>query len=128
MNVNPLQAILDSEKAAALRPSWPKPHYRQALAHLALCQWAAAAACCRAGEALLDRKAGGGTEFTPLLDRIALAAALAGSDEGFYGRRLEVRGRALRRSYVMTNMSKVDVSGAWEAVRRIRGRPHRGAE
>lgn len=85
------QAVFDCEKAIALRPAWPKPHYRLALAHLALGQWAAATARCRAGEALLDRKAGGGSDFTALLDRIAMEAAVAGSDEGFDGRRIEVR-------------------------------------
>ena len=34
---------------------------------------------------------GGSSGFTPLMDRIAIEAALAGSDAGFDGRKLEVR-------------------------------------
>lgn len=85
-----VKAVFDCEKAIALRPSWPKPHYRLALAYRALGQWANATDRCRAGDAFLDRKAGGGSDFSTLLDRIAMEAAEAGSDEGFDGRRLEV--------------------------------------
>ena len=37
------------------------------------------------------RQGGGSSDFAPLMDRIAVDAALAGSDAGFDGRRLEVR-------------------------------------
>ena len=33
---------------------------------------------------------GGSSDFTPLMDRIAVDAALAGSDAGFDGRKLQV--------------------------------------
>jgi hypothetical protein len=54
-------------------------------------RWAAAVAACRAGEALARRSADGSTEFTPLMDDIAVAAARAGSTAGYDGDQLEVR-------------------------------------
>ena len=65
---------------------------RLAQAQLARGQWAAAVDACRRGEALSPKNSEGHTEFTPLLDRIAVAAARAGSLAGFDGLQLEVRG------------------------------------
>lgn len=45
----------------------------------------------RRGEALAGGSAGARAEFAALLDRVALAAALAGSYAGFDGRCLEAR-------------------------------------
>jgi len=56
-----------------------------------LCEWAAAVAAARRGEALNRRGTGSAAEFAALLDRLAIAAALAGSDAGFDGRCLEAR-------------------------------------
>ena len=44
---------------------------------------------------LADSALQGHTEFTPLLDRIAVAAARAGSDVGFTGLLLEVGSMAV---------------------------------
>ena len=43
----------------------------------------------------LVSQGGGSSDFTPLMDRIAVEAALAGSDAGFDGRKLEVRTHTL---------------------------------
>jgi hypothetical protein len=56
-----------------------------------LCKWAAAVAAARRGEALAGRGTGIAAEFAALLDRLAVAAALVGSDAGFDGRCLEAR-------------------------------------
>lgn len=74
-----------------LAPKWTKPWHRLAAARLALAQHSAALRACRAGEALLDSKAGSRSEFAALADAAALAAAKLGSLAGFDGRRLEVR-------------------------------------
>ena len=42
-------------------------------------------------ELLTAPQGGGSSDFTPLMDRIAIGAALAGSDAGFDGRKLEVQ-------------------------------------
>jgi hypothetical protein len=88
----PADAAAAALRARALRPGWPKPLHRLAEAQLAAGNFAAAVAACRAGErGLLAVSSEGRTEFSPLLDRLAVAAAAAGSLAGFDGRDLEVR-------------------------------------
>jgi tetratricopeptide (TPR) repeat protein len=87
-------AVATAQKACALRPSWPKPLYRLAEAQLCCGKLSAAAATCSKGHSLLLNHASseGYTDFTPMLDRIAIAAAIQGNYRiGFPGRQLEVR-------------------------------------
>ncbi|GAB4818117.1 hypothetical protein N2152v2_005163 [Parachlorella kessleri] len=85
------EAAADAMEAHRLLPSWPKPLYRLAQAQLALGQFAAAVGHCLEGEALSKKSSEGHTEFTPLLDRIAVTAARSGSPAGYTGLLLEVR-------------------------------------
>jgi hypothetical protein len=87
----PAEAAAAALRAAAAAPAAPKPLFRLAEAQAAARRWGAAAAAARRGEALCRPSAEGRTEFSPLLDAIAVAAAAAGSPAGYDGRRLEVR-------------------------------------
>ena len=84
-------AAVDASSAAELQPEWPKPLYRLAQARLGLGEYPAAVAAARRGEALLAAAGDCSREFAPLLDKIAVVAALNGSLAGFDGRLLEVR-------------------------------------
>jgi len=84
-------AASDASSAAELRPQWPKPLYRLAQARLGLGEYPAAVAAARRGETLLEASGDCSREFAPLLDKIAVVAALNGSLAGFDGRLLEVR-------------------------------------
>lgn len=87
-------AVSAAEKACALRPSWPKPLYRLAEAHLYCGNLSAAADASSKGHSISLHHANseGHTEFTPMLDRIAIEAAIQGNYTiGFTGRQLEVR-------------------------------------
>ncbi|KAK9828720.1 hypothetical protein WJX72_001708 [[Myrmecia] bisecta] len=86
-----VEAAIDAGKAIQLCPAWPKPYFRLAQAQAALCQCGEAVRTCRKAEALYDTKANVSTDFTPLLDQIAVCAAREGSHAGFDGRQLEVR-------------------------------------
>jgi hypothetical protein len=87
----PAEAAAAALRAAAAAPAAPKPIFRLAEAQAAARRWGAAVAAARRGEALCRPSAEGRTEFSPLLDAIAVAAAAAGSPAGYDGRRLEVR-------------------------------------
>lgn len=89
-----LQAAADAGEAHRLLPAWPKPLFRLAQAQLALGMWAPAAMACLKGESLSKKDSEGRTEFTPLLDRLAVTAAAHGSPAGFTGILLEVGGGA----------------------------------
>lgn len=89
-----LQAAADAGEAHRLLPAWPKPLFRLAQAQLALGMWAPAAMACLKGESLSKKDSEGHTEFTPLLDRLAVTAAAHGSPAGFTGILLEVGGGA----------------------------------
>lgn len=82
------QAVEDAQKARKLNPAWPKPMHRLAQALAGSGQWEKALAACREGTA---GSAGVSSEFEPLIDEIAVSAALHGSLAGFSGRRLEAR-------------------------------------
>ncbi|PSC73819.1 Small glutamine-rich tetratricopeptide [Micractinium conductrix] len=85
------EAATDALHAHKLHPTWLKPLYRLAQAYVACGQWAAAVAAARKGEGLAPQNSEGHTEFTPLLDSIAVAAARALNPVGFDGLQLEVR-------------------------------------
>lgn len=87
----PAEAVELCSQAAALRPTWTKPLLRLAEAYLSQANFAAAVAVCLKGESLCIRNSEGHTEFTPLLDRIAVEGAARGNLAAFTGRRLEVR-------------------------------------
>lgn len=63
---------------------------RLAQARLAQGRWEAAVTACRQGEALSPKDSEGRSDFSPLLDRIAVQAAKAGSLAGYDGLQLEV--------------------------------------
>ncbi|PRW57622.1 tetratricopeptide repeat 1 [Chlorella sorokiniana] len=84
-------AVVDAQRAHRLLPSWPKPLYRLAQAQLALGRWEEAVATCNKGHALAPQSSEGKSEFTPLLDTVAVTAARAGSLAGYDGMQLEVR-------------------------------------
>jgi hypothetical protein len=72
-------------------------HAEPAKPQAELGQWDAAVAACRSGERLMDDKTrNADTDFVPLLDRVAVMAALHGSLAGFDGRKLEVDAVLLR--------------------------------
>ena len=87
----PSDAAAAARKAHALRPSWTKPLHRLAEAHSSCGELPAAIAACLKGETLCAVNSEGHTEFTLLLDTLAVAAAAKGSAAGFTGRQLEVR-------------------------------------
>lgn len=87
----PSDAAAAARKANTLRPKWTKPLHRLAEALLECGEFAAAVAACKQGESLCIANSDGHTEFTPLMDKLAIEAALKGSAVGFTGRQLEVR-------------------------------------
>ena len=87
----PSDAATAAKKAHALRPKWTKPLHRLAEALLACGEFPAAVSACKHGESLCTANSEGHTEFTPLLDKLAIEAALKGRAVGFTGRKLEVR-------------------------------------
>jgi Right handed beta helix region len=101
----PSDATIAAKQAHTLRPDWPRPLHRLADAHLLCGQYIEAVQACQKGEILCQdhRNSDGHTEFTPVLDRIALKAASSSSASsyrggggggalvGFTGRQLEVR-------------------------------------
>ncbi|GHP04260.1 hypothetical protein PPROV_000301400 [Pycnococcus provasolii] len=86
-----VDASVDGAAAAQLRPFWPKPYYRIAVARLDLGHYPRSVAACRRGEALAA-SCGESTEpFLTLLNTISYTAMRNGSFAGFDGRTLEVR-------------------------------------
>jgi tetratricopeptide (TPR) repeat protein len=89
---NHSEAVTAALHAHTLHPSWLKPLHRLAEAYRAAGRFAAATSACRRGEALCEANSEGRTEFSPLMDRIAVEAAICGNYiAGFDGRVLEVR-------------------------------------
>jgi len=84
-------AIEFANKAHALQPSSTKPLHRLAEAHFRSFKYQSAVSACLRGENLCTANSEGHTQFTPLLDQIAVEAASQGSFVGFPGRQLEVR-------------------------------------
>ena len=86
-----VDAAADGAAAAQLRPFWPKPCYRVAVARLSLQHYPRAVAACRRGEDLAAACGESTEPFLALLNTITVAAVRNGSLAGFYGRTLEVR-------------------------------------
>ena len=91
-----LQAMLDAKKSIELDNKMIKAHYRLTQAQLHLGRFKAAVGSARAGERLLNIKASRATDFTMLLDQIAVASALQGDYAAFDGRVLQVGPGTLR--------------------------------
>lgn len=93
----PSDAMSAAKQAHTLRPDWTRPLHRMAEACLLSGNYIKAVQACQKGEILCRdyRNSEGHTEFTPVLDRIALRAAASNGDTtnfvGFTGRQLEVR-------------------------------------
>jgi hypothetical protein len=102
----PSDAISAAQQAHTLLPTWTRPLHRLAEAYLLCGKYIDAVHACQKGELLCHgtRNSEGHTEFTPVLDRIALKAACSSSSgastvssshrhlvAGFTGRQLEVR-------------------------------------
>lgn len=81
---------MDAKKAIELDNKMIKAHYRLTKAQLHLGRFKAAVRSARAGERLLNIKASRTTEFTMLLEEIAVAGALQGDYAAFDGRVLQV--------------------------------------
>ena len=86
------QAEADAGAAVEVRPTWPKPYYTLAQIHQRSAQFRAAVHACRQGEALQEPKSNLHSDFSQLLDQIAIQSALSGDLVGFDGRHLEVGG------------------------------------
>ncbi|DBB01102.1 hypothetical protein WJX77_003106 [Trebouxia sp. C0004] len=84
-------AMLDANWAIKQDPKLLKAHHRLAQAQLGLERFKAAMQSAQAGQRLLDMKADRTTDFTMLMDRIAMAAAMKADYAGFDGRVLQVR-------------------------------------
>ena len=82
--------MLDAKKSIELDKSMIKAYYRLTQAQLQLGRFKAAVGSARAGELLLNIKASRTTDFSMLLDQIAVAAALQGDYVAFDGRVLQV--------------------------------------
>lgn len=82
--------MVDAKKAIELDNKMIKAYYRLTKAQLQLGRFKAAVHSARAGERLLNIKASRTTEFTVLLDEIAVAGALQGDYTAFDGRVLQV--------------------------------------
>ena len=85
-----MQAILDAKLAVEKDPKLLKAHHRLAQAQLGLERFKAAMQSAQAGQRLLDMKADRTTDFTILMDQIAMAGALRADYAGFDGRVLQV--------------------------------------
>lgn len=94
--------MVDAKKAIELDNKMIKAHYRLTKAQLQLGRFKAAVRSARAGEHLLNIKASRTTEFTVLLDEIAVAGALQGDYAAFDGRVLQVTLAILLASCHMT--------------------------
>lgn len=84
-----MQAMLDARLAIEQDPKL-KAHHRLAQAQLGLERFKAAMQSAQAGQRLLDIKADRTTDFTILMDQIAMAGALKADYAGFDGRILQV--------------------------------------
>ena len=87
------RAIALAQRAGELCPKWPKALYRLAEAYFQSKKYKEALGACMRGENLCIRDSEGRTqEFSSLLDRIAVRAAMDGDVLAvFHGRQLEVR-------------------------------------
>jgi len=85
-----MQAMLDAKLALEQDPKLLKAHHRLAQAQLGLESFKAAMQSAQAGQHLLDIKADRTTDFTILMDQIAMAGALKADYAGFDGRILQV--------------------------------------
>ncbi len=85
-----MQAMLDAKLAIEQDPKLLKAHHRLAQAQLGLERFKAAMQSARAGQRLLDIKADRTTDFTILMDQIAMAGALKADYAAFDGRILQV--------------------------------------
>ncbi|DBA93475.1 TPA: hypothetical protein ACH3X3_013979 [Trebouxia sp. C0006] len=83
-------AMLDAKLALEQDPKLLKAHHRLAQAQLGLESFKAAMQSAQAGQHLLDIKADRTTDFTILMDQIAMAGALKADYAGFDGRILQV--------------------------------------
>ncbi|KAA6428841.1 MAG: hypothetical protein FRX49_01716 [Trebouxia sp. A1-2] len=84
-------AMLDAKLAVEKDPKLLKAHHRLAQAQLGLERFKAALQSAQAGQCLLNMKADRTTDFTILMDQIAMAGALKADYAGFDGRILQVR-------------------------------------
>lgn len=84
-----MQAMLDANLAIEQEPKLLKAHHRLAQAQLGLERFKAAMQIAQAGQRLLDIKADR-TDFTMLMDQIAMAGAMKADYAGFNGRVLQV--------------------------------------
>ena len=85
-----MQAMVNAKLAVEKDPKLLKAHHRLAQAQLGLERFKAAIQSAQAGQRLLDIKADRTTDFTILMDQIAMAAALKADYAGFDGRILQV--------------------------------------
>lgn len=85
-----MQAMLDAKLAVEKDPKLLKAHHRLAQAQLGLERFKAALQSAQAGQCLLNMKADRTTDFTILMDQIAMAGALKADYAGFDGRILQV--------------------------------------
>jgi hypothetical protein len=85
-----MQAMLDANLAIEQEPKLLKAHHRLAQAQLGLERFKAAMQSAQAGQRLLDIKADRTTDFTMLMDQIAMAGAMKADYAGFNGRVLQV--------------------------------------
>ena len=87
------QAIRSAKKATVHCPKWPKAYYRLAEAYMISEDFQLAMATCLQGEKFCSKDSDGRTlEFSPMIDSIAVRAAISGNlTVGFPGRQLEVR-------------------------------------
>lgn len=82
--------MVDAKAAIEQDPGLIKAHHTLAQAQLGLGRFKAAMQSARGGERLLNLKADRTTEFTILMDQIAMAGALQGDYAAFDGRILQV--------------------------------------
>lgn len=82
--------MLDAKAAIEQDPALTKAHHTLAQAQLGLGRFKAAMQSARGGERLLNLKADRTTDFTILMDQIAMAGALKGDYAAFDGRVLQV--------------------------------------
>ena len=85
-----VQAMLDAKLAIEQDPKLFKANHRLAQAQLGLERFKAAMQSAQAGQRLLDIKADRTTDFTILMDQIAMAGVLKADYAGFDGRILQV--------------------------------------